>query len=316
MPAPSDLVHETSTTTGTGNLTLSNANGKRSFNTAFGTGGSNVFDYYISNRDAAEWERGTGSLLAASTLVRDTVIASSNANAAVNFSAGTKDVTNDVPAGNQPRLDAANNFTAANQFASIELGHASDTTLSRSAAGVLAVEGVIVKNVGKETIWVPAAAMTARTTNGAASGVTELATNDIMLRTFDFDQTTEEGVQFMIGMPKSWNESTVTFVPYWTAASGSGGVVWRVHGLAVSDDDAMDAAYGTGQDSTDTLLLANDCHIGPESSAITIAGTPAENDLVSFQVTRVVSHASDTLTADAKLIGIKLFVTTNAATDA
>lgn len=105
MPAPSDLVHETATTTGTGNFTLSNVNGKRSFNTAFGTGGTDLFDYFISNRDAAEWERGTGHLSAASTLVRDTVIASSNSNNAVNFSAGTKDVTNDVPAANQARLD-------------------------------------------------------------------------------------------------------------------------------------------------------------------------------------------------------------------
>ena len=116
MPTPSDLVHETSATTGTGNFTLANANGKRSFNTAFGTGGSNVFDYYISNRDAAEWERGTGSLSAATTLVRDTVIASSNANAAVNFSSGTKDVINDIPAANQARLDAAQTWTALNTY--------------------------------------------------------------------------------------------------------------------------------------------------------------------------------------------------------
>lgn len=113
MPAPSDLVHETATTTGTGNFTLTNVNGKRSFNTAFGTGGANVFDYYISSRDAAEWERGTGSLSAATTLVRDTVIASSNANAAVNFSAGTKDVTNDIPAVNQFRTDATEDTAPA-----------------------------------------------------------------------------------------------------------------------------------------------------------------------------------------------------------
>lgn len=113
MPAPSDLVHETTTGTGTGNLDLAVASGKRSFNTAFGNGApTNVFDYYISHRSAAEWERGTGHMSDADTLVRDTVIASSNANAAVNFSAGTKDVANDIPAGNQARLDAANIFTA------------------------------------------------------------------------------------------------------------------------------------------------------------------------------------------------------------
>lgn len=106
MPAPSDLVHETTSSTGTGNLTLANVNGKRSFNTAFGTGGTDLFDYFISNRDAAEWERGTGHLSAASTFVRDTVLASSNAGAAVNFSAGTKDVTNDIPAAAQIYIPA------------------------------------------------------------------------------------------------------------------------------------------------------------------------------------------------------------------
>ena len=99
MPAYSDLVHEVTASTGTSTLTLAAVNGKRSFNTAFGTGGSNLFDYYISHRSAAEWERGLGHLSAAATLVRDTVLASSNAGATVNFSAGAKDVTNDQPAG-------------------------------------------------------------------------------------------------------------------------------------------------------------------------------------------------------------------------
>lgn len=201
------------------------------------------------------------------------------------------------------------------QFTGIELGHASDTTLTRSAAGEMAIEGVVVKKVGRETIWLPAAAMTARTTNGAASGTTELATNDVMLSTFDFDQTTEEGVGFFIAMPKSWNESTVTFVPYWTAASGSGGVVWGLAAYAFSNDDALDTAVSGQQTSTDTFILANDCHLGPESSAITIGGTPATNDLVYFEITREVANGSDTLTADAKLIGIHLYITTDASTD-
>ena len=66
----------------------------------------------------------------------------------------------------------------------------------------------------------------------------------------------------------------------------------------------------------DTLIAANDCHIGPESSALTIAGTPAEGDLVYFQITRKVADAGDTLAADAKLIGVRLYFTTNAGNDA
>jgi hypothetical protein len=104
LKAPRNLVHETSTTTGTGDFTLTAVSGKQRFSdsNAFGSGATtNVFDYFISHRTAAEWERGTGHMSDTNTLVRDTVIESSNAHAAVNFSAGTKDVTSDIPAANQ-----------------------------------------------------------------------------------------------------------------------------------------------------------------------------------------------------------------------
>lgn len=166
---------------------------------------------------------------------------------------------------------------------------------------------------GTHTIPVLASSMFARTTNGAAGGITELATNDVMLATKDFDQTTSEGVQFYVPMPKSWNEGTVTAQFGWTAASGSGTVTWSIAGTAFSDDDAMDTAFGSAQSVTDTLLTANDMHITSVTSAITIAGTPAESDFVIFQVTRDIS---DTLNADAKLIWCKVFVTISAENDA
>lgn len=203
-----------------------------------------------------------------------------------------------------------------------------DVTITHSAnalaiaGGVTALDasstvgGSLIKTVGRETIYMPAGAMTARTTNGAASGTTELTTNDVMLSTFDFDQTTEEGVGFFIAMPKSWNESTVTFVPFWTAAAGSGGVVWGLAAYAFSNDDALDTAVSGQQTSTDTLIATGDLHVGPESAAITIGGTPAEGDLIYFEITREVANGSDTLTGDAKLICIHIYFTTNAATDA
>lgn len=169
--------------------------------------------------------------------------------------------------------------------------------------------------VGKQTVWVPAGAMTSRTTNGAASGTTESTTNKVMNKTLDFDTTTQEFAQFTVAFPKGWNESTVTFIPFWTAASGSGGVVWGLQGVALSNDDAIDTAFGTAQTSTDTLITALDVHVGPESSAITIAGTPAEGDICYFQINRTVSDGSDTLGVDAKLIGIQLLYTINSNVD-
>jgi hypothetical protein len=171
---------------------------------------------------------------------------------------------------------------------------------------------------GKHTIWWPATAMISRSTNGASRGVVETTTNKNMISTLDFDTTTQEFAQFEIAMPKSWNAGTVTFQPVWSHPSTTTnfGVVWALQAVAVSDDDAMDVAFGTEQTSTDTGGTTDDKYIGPESSAITIAGSPAQSDTVLFQIKRVPSDGSDTLAVDARLHGIRLFYTSNAATDA
>ena len=163
------------------------------------------------------------------------------------------------------------------------------------------------KVVGTQDIWIPASAWWARTTNGAASlATTETATNKVNYKTFDFDTSTQEFIQCIWQPPRNWDNSTVKFTPYWTAASGSGGVVWALQGVALSDDDALDTAFGTEQTSTDTLITAADVHKGPQSSAITIAGTPADGDLIVLQFKRNPSDGSDTLGVDAKFLGLML----------
>ena len=169
---------------------------------------------------------------------------------------------------------------------------------------------------GKHTIWVPAAAMTARTSSGAAAGSVESATNKVMRKTLDFDAAATEYAQFSLAMPKSWNEGTVSFQALWTAAGGSGGVAWGLQGVAISDLESLDAAFGTAQTVTDTLGTAAYLHQTGESAAVTVAGAPAENDLVIFQLYRDVAHASDTLGVDALLLGVRLYYTRNAENDA
>jgi len=90
MAARDDRVKDTSTTTGTGDLTLSGTapTGFQTFNATIGQ--DIMLEYAISG--GAEWETGFGYLSGATTLVRETVAESSNAHALVNFSAGTKDV--------------------------------------------------------------------------------------------------------------------------------------------------------------------------------------------------------------------------------
>jgi len=193
---------------------------------------------------------------------------------------------------------------------------ATPTTFNFGSAVTVQSNSTAMLVAGKTAVPIPASAMVPNTTNGPSSGTTETTSNKVMYRTLDFDTTTQESAQFLIPMPKGWNESTVTFQACWTAASGSGGVAWDLAGVAFSDDDALDTAFGTAQQVTDTLLSAGDAHWTSESSAITIAGSPAANDLVIFRVRRVPADASDTLGVDAKLIAIRLFITTDAANDA
>lgn len=168
---------------------------------------------------------------------------------------------------------------------------------------------------GLRTIWVPATTIYPATTNGPQLSSIDSGSNDVEYKVQDFDTTTQEFGHFSVRFPKSWNGGTVTFVPYWTAASGSGGVVWALQGVALSNDDALNTAYGTEQTSTDTLITAADLHEGPASNAITIAGTPAAGDVVFFRIKRNVSDGSDTLGVDARLLGVALLFTVNAADD-
>lgn len=113
-PLIADLVSQLSVSTGTGVFSLTPVQGRQPFS-IFGTGGTDKFFYFITNGSANEWEVGTGHLSDASTLVRDTVLGSSNAGALVNFSSGTKTVVNDVPASYQNQLlnPALRTITAA-----------------------------------------------------------------------------------------------------------------------------------------------------------------------------------------------------------
>lgn len=172
-------------------------------------------------------------------------------------------------------------------------------------------------STGKQTIPVMAGAMISRTTNGPSQGLVETTTNKVMVRTLDYDQTTQEHAQFMIPMPKAWDEGTLTAQLVWTSGLTTGDVVWGVQAVVVSDDDPLDAAFGTAQTVTDSMsATASDHMVSAETSAITVAGSPAAKDTLIVQVYRKAADGSDTLAGDAKLLGIRLHFTTDASNDA
>ena len=182
--------------------------------------------------------------------------------------------------------------------------------------GVVQAGGSAVKVAGKETIWVPAVAMYANTTNGAEAAQVELS-NGPEIKVLDFDKDSDEFAQFAVAFPKSWNEGTVTFQAFFTATStDTGTTAFVLQGVALADNGDLNTAFGTAVGPTAKAHsgTSNDLDVTAESGAVTIAGSPSTDEYVFFQVSRDVS--ADDLNADARLLGIKLFFTTDAANDA
>ena len=175
-----------------------------------------------------------------------------------------------------------------------------------------------LKQAGKETMWVPAAAMYGATTNPADAQQVETTAVRPDMKVLDFDASTDEFAQFSVAFPKSWNEGTITYQVYWTPAStNTGDCIFGLQGVSCGDNDTIDVAYGTAINVTDAGIgTVEDQQVSAESSAVTIAGSPAVDQLTYFQLFRDANAGGDTFSADARVLGIKIFFTTDAANDA
>ena len=143
-----DRVKETTTTTGTGTVTLAGAQlGYQSF-AAIGNG--NVTYYTIAGQGSSEWEVGIGTYTSAgTTLSRTTVLASSNSGSLVSFSAGTKDVWCDYPAGRA--VTGGDGYTEND--ADITVSSTINTGRNAISAGPVTVASGISVTVPSGSVW-------------------------------------------------------------------------------------------------------------------------------------------------------------------
>jgi len=193
-----------------------------------------------------------------------------------------------------------------------------DININPKGSGVLKSGSAAVKVAGKETIWIPSSAMYPATTNGAAAEQVETTATRPDMKVLDFDASTDEFAQFSIAMPKSWNEGTLTYQVYWSPAStNTGDCIFGLQAVACADNDTIDVAYGTAVTVTDAGIgTVEDQQISSESGAVTVAGSPAAGELSYFQLFRDANAGGDTFSADARVLGVKIFFTTDAANDA
>ncbi len=170
-----DRVKETSTTTGTGTLTLAGAvTGFETFSSAIGNGNTTYYAIVANNGD---FEVGLGTV-AAGTLARTTIISSSNSDAAVNLPAGTKDVFVTLPASKSVILDASGNIVANNgsnltnlNATALTSGTVANARLDaqlQDVAGLATTSGKIIQGDGSNFAL---SAYTLPTSDGSASQV-------------------------------------------------------------------------------------------------------------------------------------------------
>ena len=130
-----DRVKETTSTTGTGTVTLAGA--ATGFQSFVVVGDGNQTFYAIVDSASGAWEVGVGTYTSSgTTLSRTTVVSSSNAGSLVNFGAGTKDVFVTYPSSRAVYLDAAGSAVTTLDIGTLGVSTANITTANITAGTV------------------------------------------------------------------------------------------------------------------------------------------------------------------------------------
>jgi len=200
---------------------------------------------------------------------------------------------------------------------SILLGDVNDSGNTKRDTVQGIIDLVHGTTVGLQTIWVPSKAMTPTNSNPCADiAVVETTAGRPDMHVLDFDKDADEGAQFEIAFPKSWDEGVVKFQVMWAGLAATTGVAWGLEGVSVPDNSTIDVAYGTAVVVTDDAQGAvEEMLVSPLSGNVTIAGA-AVDTTTFFRIYRDVSDGNDDLAGDARLLGVKLFFTTDAENDA
>jgi hypothetical protein len=211
-------------------------------------------------------------------------------------------------------LLAANNLSDV-ASAATALGNLGVTS---TAAELNQLDGKVAKTAGLETIWVPAAAMYPSTTN-PCSDLTQVETTALRpdMKVLDFAAAADDFAQFAIAFPKSWNEGVIKFQVFWTpSTTNTGDCIWGLQGVSVADGATIDVAFGTAVTVTDAGIgTVEDQQVSAVSGDVTLTNAAVDTQSY-FQIFRDANAGGDTFTGVSRLLGIKLFFTTDAANDA
>jgi hypothetical protein len=159
---------------------------------------------------------------------------------------------------------------------------------------------------------------TGTTLPDSGPSIFETATNKVNFRGTKFIAASADmNHEFSMPMPLNYDGSTITARPYFYTAgtdASSHTIIFGLQAVAFADGDTLDTAYGTAQESTETVgsSIAGKLIIGATTAAITIAGNPAGGNWTQFRCYR---KGSDTSTNDVILLGWLVNYTTDQFSD-
>ena len=289
-----DRVKETTTTTGTGAVSLAGAvTGFETF--AAGIGNSNTVYYCIAHQDQAEFEVGLGTLDGdSSDLTRTTVISSSNSDSAVDFSAGTKDVFCTIPASKLVFEDGSDNLNISSiKNTSLVVGRDADNDIDFATDN-----NILFRASGADQIKLVDGALAPVTDNDVDLGTSSLEFKDAFFDgTVEADAITIGGTN-VTSLFASLSGATFTGNIEIDVASGDPAIILDTQGadkfhIAVDDSDSdnlviksggtVGSGNGLKVDSSGNLTVTADVTVGDdltvEGGVVDVKNTGAQSQV-------------------------------------
>ena len=154
------------------------------------------------------------------------------------------------------------------------------------------------------SLWIPASQFIPRTTSGAGIDSRELGVNnyDELL----FDPAAAEFAQALTAMPTEYNNGLIRTRFSWTASGATGSVVWGAQALSISNGDQISGAFSATAFATGSVTGNNLLSITNSSNLNSLTGTITANRLALLQIYRDAANAQDTLSVDARLLGVEV----------
>lgn len=354
----SNRVKETTTTTGTGAVDLDGAaTGFQSFVNSVGD--SNECIYLIT--DDTDWEVGIGTVTNATpdTLSRDLVLESSNSDAKVSWSAGTKDValvvagevvgsvvqsvetvtadpspgiTNNgslylcdtssagftvtLPAvANVPdgytitvtKTSASNTLTVDGNSSETIEGETTIVLVSLGESRTFVSDGTEWKNIGRSQryteAYLPASAFKPDS-DDPCGNLTSANIGSVDLNYLPFSSTGTQRANAQLMSPPNWNGDDIETLYYWSSTAASGNTVWQTGLVITGNNEAISTGFDDSGTVTDAHTGSNKINISDAVSGSSLGFSALDNVIV--QAARTPGSTADTLSATARLAGVRL----------